>query len=147
MTSRDAFTFFHPLRVRWAEVDAQGIVFNPHYLAYFDIALMEYMRGIGFPYPDGLSGFGTDIFAVSAGLNFKASAVFDDEVDLAARVAQIGRTSITFAMAIFRGDQLIVDGTMVYVNGDRETKKPTPLPPPFLDRILAFEKQPPDRKS
>jgi acyl-CoA thioester hydrolase len=29
--SRDAFRFFHPLRVRWAEVDPQSIVFNGHY--------------------------------------------------------------------------------------------------------------------
>ena len=42
--SRQDFTFFHPLRVRWSEVDPQGIVFNPNYLAYADIALTEYMR-------------------------------------------------------------------------------------------------------
>ncbi len=30
--TRDAFRFFHRLRVRWAEVDMQKIVFNAHYL-------------------------------------------------------------------------------------------------------------------
>ena len=147
MTSREQFTFFHPLRVRWAEVDAQGIVFNPNYLVFFDIGLTEYMRGIGFTYPEGLSAFGTDLFAVNAGINFRASAVYDDELAIGARASLIGRTSLTFALAVFRGDELLVDGTMIYVNADRATRKSAPLPQPFLDRILAFERHAPERKS
>jgi len=46
---REDFAFFYPLRVRWSEVDLQGIVFNPHYLAYADLAISEYMRAVGFP--------------------------------------------------------------------------------------------------
>ena len=45
--SRDAFSFFHPLRVRWAEVDPQSIVFNGHYLTYADVAITEYFRALG----------------------------------------------------------------------------------------------------
>jgi acyl-CoA thioester hydrolase len=89
--SRQDFTFFHPLRVRWSEVDPQGIVFNPNDLACADIALTQYMRGIGFPYPDGLLQLGSDLFAVCAEINFRASAKYDDELDLAARIARIGR--------------------------------------------------------
>ncbi len=147
MTSREQFTFFHPLRVRWAELDPQGIVFNANYLMYFDIAMTEYMRGIGLLYQDYLKTFGTDIFAVNAGINFRASAVYDDEIDVGARVAQIGRTSVTFAMAVFRKDELLVDGSMIYVNADHATKKTAPLPQPFLDRILAFERTAPERKN
>ena len=33
-----SFKFSHQLRVRWSEVDAQGVVFNPHYLTFADIA-------------------------------------------------------------------------------------------------------------
>jgi hypothetical protein len=29
--TRDDFTFFHTLRVRWAEVDRQDVVFNGNY--------------------------------------------------------------------------------------------------------------------
>ena len=35
---RQNYTFFHSLRVRWAEVDPQGIVFNGNYLTYLDVA-------------------------------------------------------------------------------------------------------------
>ena len=42
--SIEKFSLVHPLRVRWAEADMQGVVFNAHYLAYFDIAITEYWR-------------------------------------------------------------------------------------------------------
>src|SRR5688500_13394509 len=54
----DDFTCSHRLRVRWAEVDAQGIVFNGHYLTYFDVGMTEYLREIGVPYPDGFLAYG-----------------------------------------------------------------------------------------
>lgn len=38
------YNFHYPLRVRWAEVDRQGIVFNGHYLTYFDVGITEYWR-------------------------------------------------------------------------------------------------------
>lgn len=143
--SRQDFTFFHPLRVRWSEVDPQGIVFNPNYLAYADIALTEYMRGIGFPYPDGLLRLGSDLFTVRAEVNFRASAKYDDELDLAARVSRIGRTSLGFSVGIFRGDQILCEVLLTYVNAARETQKPMPLPEPFVETVIAFEKRPPER--
>ena len=42
---RSDFRFFHRLRVRWAEVDMQKIVFNPHSLMYFDCAIADYQAG------------------------------------------------------------------------------------------------------
>src|SRR5690242_8558060 len=61
---RADFTFFHTLRVRWAEVDRQDVVFNGNYFLYFDVAITEYWRAIGFDYPDDIvEKFGTDIFA------------------------------------------------------------------------------------
>src|SRR5262252_7116697 len=41
---RTDFRFFERLRVRWAEIDAQQIVFNGHYLMYFDTAIAGYWR-------------------------------------------------------------------------------------------------------
>ena len=42
--ARADFRFSHSLRVRWAEVDKQDIVFNGHYLTYFDVGVTEYYR-------------------------------------------------------------------------------------------------------
>ena len=144
--SRRDFAFFHDIRVRWAEVDAQGIVFNPNYFMYADIAVTEYMRAVGFPYPQGFAEFGTDTFAVHAAADFHDAAEFDDELSLAVRLARIGRTSLRFEIGVFRGDLLLTVVTLVYVNATREGRRPAPVPQAFIDRVLAFEPAPPERK-
>lgn len=147
MTDREPFRFFHPLRVRWAEVDAQKIVYNPNYFMYFDVGMTEYLRAIGCRYPDELLEQGTDLFAVNANADFRTSAVYDDELEIGVRVSRIGRTSFVFAMNIFRGDELLVAGSLTYVNAGIDTKKSAPLPESFLARVLAFEKTAPERKT
>ena len=57
--TRQDFRLVHRLRVRWAEVDLQRIVFNPHYLMYIDTAFTEYWRALAMPYeliPELLGG-------------------------------------------------------------------------------------------
>lgn len=143
---RSDFTFLHPLRVRWAELDPQGIVFNPNYFAYFDLATGEYLRAIGLPLPGSLHAEGADLFAVHAQANFRASAVFDDELDIGVRVEQLGRTSVTFQLAVFRGDALLSDGVVTQVTARPDRSGSLPLPASFVTRILAFERVPPRRK-
>jgi acyl-CoA thioester hydrolase len=144
--SAEDFEFFHDFRVRWAEVDPQGIVFNANYLVYADTAVSEYMRAIGFPYPDGLAAFGTDIFVANASLDFRASAHFDDELDVGVRVDRFGRTSMRFVVGVFRDDEPLVSILLTYVNATREGSRPVPVPEAFVDRVLAFERRPPSRK-
>jgi len=55
--AREQFTFCHRLRVRWAEVDKQSIVYNVNYFLYFDVAITEYWRSIGILYPEGYARF------------------------------------------------------------------------------------------
>ncbi len=134
------FAFFHSLRVRWAEVDRQDIVFNGHYLTYFDLAMTEYLRAMGFPYPAGLLDAGSDLFVVKATLEYKASARYDEEIDIYCRVARIGRSSMQFLFEIHRGDDLLVTGENVYVNADPKTKQSAPVPEVLRDAIKRFEK-------
>ena len=141
------FSLRHPIRVRWAETDAQGIVFNGHYLTWFDIAQTEHFRSMGYRYPDGLTQFGLDIFMVNATLDFRAPAHFDEMVTLCARVDRLGRTSLRFRMAVFREETLLAEGRVTYVIATRGARVPTPLPEPLIARILAFEALAPDRKA
>jgi len=143
--SSEDFRFFHDLRVRWAEVDPQGIVFNGNYLVYADVAFTEYMRTIGFPYPAGLEPFGTDLFAVNASLDYHASARFDDELEIGVRVDRIGRTSLRFLVGVFRDQEPLVSIRLTYVNATREDVTPTPVPDEFAERIRAFERTEPSR--
>ena len=145
--TREDFRFVEPLRVRWADIDAQGIVFNPNYLVYADVGMTEYMRAIGYPYPECITPFGADLFTVKSEANYRSSALFDDLLDIAVRVSRIGTSSITYAFGIFRGEELLCDVAITYVAAALDTKKPTPLPQPFIDKILEFEKTPPVRKA
>ena len=143
---RADFTFFHRLRVRWAEVDRQDVVFNGNYFLYFDVAVAEYWRAIGFQYPqDIVDKFGTDIFAVKAAAEYHAPATYDDVLDIGCRVARIGRTSMQFQLAIFRAGERIASGELVYVNAGPRTRRPAPWPEPLTKAILAYEKLPPER--
>ena len=140
------FRFFHPLRVRWAECDMQGIVFNPHYMMYFDVAFTEYMRAVGLPYPEAFAAAGTDAFMVSAQIQFRGSARYDDELDVGVRTAYFGTTSFRMAFSIRRGAMVLVEGVAAYVNGDREMHTPRRLPGRFVDIVDGFELITPARK-
>ena len=122
------FRLHHPLRVRWAEIDAQGIVFNGHYLTYFDVAITEYWRAINLPYPDGMADSGNDLYVVKTLINYKGSAEYDDILDIGVHVSRIGLTSITFQLGIFREGERLIDGEVVYVNADPETRRGAPRP-------------------
>jgi acyl-CoA thioester hydrolase len=144
-TSHSAFALSHRLRVRWAEVDRQGIVFNGHYLTYFDVGITEYWRTIGFPYPDALLAAGGDTFAVKASVEYHAPARYDDLIDVLVRVARIGRSSMQFVIEIHRtgadgNDIHLVSGEVIYVYADAETRKPEPVPDFLREAIARFER-------
>jgi acyl-CoA thioester hydrolase len=137
--ARQDYKFSFPLRVRWAEVDRQGVVFNGNYLTYFDVGVTEYWRAIGYPYPDGLVQHGTDLYAVKAVIEYHASALYDDMLDICIRVARIGRSSMQFRPEIYRAEQLIASGEVIYVNADPLSKESAPVPEFLRAAIRAFE--------
>lgn len=143
-STRAQFAFLHPLRVRWAETDPQGIVFNANYFMYFDVAVTEYLRGLATPSPASFGNPDEEMFVVNATADFLGSAAFDDEIEVGVRAARLGRTSATMRYAIFRGEELLVDGAMTYVNAPRTAKKSAPLPQSFIDKVEAFEVTPPE---
>jgi acyl-CoA thioester hydrolase len=142
---RDEFTFAHPLRVRWAEVDRQDVVFNGHYFLYFDVAIAEYWRAIGFRYPDDIvERFGTDIYAVKATAEYHGSAGYDEMLEVCCRAGRIGRSSLQFVMGVYRGGDHLTSGELVYVNADPKTRKSAPWPDALKQAILAYERTPPE---
>lgn len=136
---RQDFRFFDHLRVRWAEVDLQKIVFNAHYLMYFDTAITGYWRALAMPYADSMATLGGDLYVRKAGIEFHASARWDDRLDIGMRCNRIGNSSITMAGAIFRGDQLLITGELVYVFADPSTQTSRPVPESLRAWLQAFE--------
>lgn len=130
--------FTYTLRVRWAEVDAQQVVFNGHYLTYFDIAINEYFRAIGISYPNNLLQFGVDWYVKKATIEYHNSALFDDWLDIQVHAPKIGNSSITLQLEIYKAETHIVSGALVYVNVDAQTKKSSPLPDALKAKLSAL---------
>jgi YbgC/YbaW family acyl-CoA thioester hydrolase len=125
---RDGFRFFHRMRVRWAEVDMQRIVFNGHYLLYADTAMGEFWRALAMPYEDVTGRFGGDLFVKKATVEYDASAHYDDELDVGIRVDRIGTSSMSYGFAVFRQSERLVHGELVYVFADAKLQKSKPIP-------------------
>jgi acyl-CoA thioester hydrolase len=137
---REQFRFCHALRVRWAEVDRQDVVFNANYFLYFDVAIAEYWRAIAFDYPGEITRLGMDIFAIKASAEYHGSARYDELLDVCCRTERIGRTSMTFQFGIWRSAELLTSGELVYVNAELATRKSAPWPAFLREKILAFER-------
>jgi len=138
-TQRSDFRFWHRLRVRWAEVDMQKIVFNAHYLMYLDTAMADYWRALALPYEAAMHQLGGDIFVKKASVEYHASARYDDQLDVGLRCGRIGNSSMVFEGAIFRGDALIVTAELVYVYADPTTQLSQTVPPVLRGIFEAFE--------
>lgn len=119
--------FVHPLRVRYGECDPQGIVFNANYLLYFDVAFTELWRAAVGPWQEMVAR-GVDAVVADARLHFRAPARFDDELQLCARIAKLGKTSITTEIDVMRGEELLVSGALRHVCVSAETWRKTELP-------------------
>ena len=139
MTTRADYRYLDRLRVRWAEVDMQKIVFNAHYLMYFDTAVAGYWRALAMPYQDTMAYLDGDLFARKATVEYNASARYDDVLDIGIRTQRIGTSSMVIACAAFRGDTLLVSGELVYVFADPVTQTSRALPQQLRDVLQAFE--------
>jgi len=136
---RSDFRFADPLRVRWAEVDMQKVVFNGHYLMYVDTAMGGYWRALALPYEATLASLGGDLFVRKAALDYRAPARYDDVLAVGIRFEGAGTSSLRFAAGVFRGEQLLVHGELVYVWTDAASRRPQPAPAPLVDALRAFE--------
>jgi YbgC/YbaW family acyl-CoA thioester hydrolase len=137
--TRNDFRFLERLRVRWAEIDAQQIVFNGHYLTYFDTAIAGYWRALALPYATTMAYLGGDLFVRKATVEYEGSARYDDVLDVGIRCTRIGNSSMVFTAAAFRQDELLVSGELVYVFAEPQVQASKPVPQELRDVLQGFE--------
>ncbi|GIX25200.1 MULTISPECIES: YbgC/FadM family acyl-CoA thioesterase [Caldimonas] len=136
---RNDFRLLHRLRVRWAEIDAQNIVFNGHYLTYFDTAMADYWRALALPYPEAMKPLDGDLYVKKASIEYHASARYDDLLEVGVRCARIGNSSMHFQLGIFRQDAHLISGELIYVFADPRTQTAKPVPTALREALQAFE--------
>ena len=136
---RNDFRFLETLRVRWAEVDMQRIVFNGHYLMYIDTAVAGYWRALALPYHDTMVAMQGDLYVRKATLEYEGSARCDDQLAVGVRCGRISNSSLIFHSAVFRGAQRLVHGELVYVFADPTTQTSRPVPAALRTLLHGFE--------
>ena len=131
--AKSHFKFQTPVRVRWMECDAQGIVFFGAYMNYFEVAQSEYFRNLGFSiYRIAENGF-FDTAAVKLTVEYKAPARVDNLLDVFMKVSRIGNASMNFDLEIYLSgtDQLLTTMETVHVGYDANWDKAGQCPTKF----------------
>ena len=139
--AKSDFKFHTPLRVRWMECDAQGIVYNGAYMDYLEVGQSEYYRNLGFSiYKVGQKGF-FDTAVVKTTLEFRAPARVDEILELYVRVGDFGNTSFHLEMEIYQKDSdtvlTVIQG--VYVGFDASSSTARRVPDEVRELIGHFE--------
>jgi acyl-CoA thioester hydrolase len=129
--------FRHQLRVRYAECDPQGVVFNAHYLAYLDTNINELLRTALGSY-QALLDRDVDIVVAEAQIRFRAPAHFEELLALEIEVSRLGESSITTQHRISRDDQLVAEGMLRHVMVNRQTLTKTPIPDWLRERLAPW---------
>lgn len=138
--ARADFRFSFPKRVRFAEVDAQAVVFNARYLEYFDIGLVEYWRAVGMYETMGIVG-GPEFHVARALVEYKQAIALDEMVAICVRCRRIGTSSMTFDFELHGGDgeDLRATGEEVHVHVAEVRGRPAPLPEDVIARFERYE--------
>lgn len=140
---RADFRFAFPKRVRYAEIDAQAVLFNSRYLEYFDIGLVEYWRAAGIYEITKIDG-GAEFHVARATVAFRSPILLDEMIDICVRCARIGNTSITLAFELHGAgrDDLRATGEETHVHVAQARGRPAPVPDWAVARFEAFEGRP-----
>ena len=127
--TKSDFTVFWETRIRYYELDPQGIMHNANYLAFYDQAVVEYFRDLDYDYEKEIKETNKDFHTVQAVVQYNKPLYFDDEIEIGLKIKDVGNTSMTWIMAMFiKGTgELASASEIVHVYTDMKTSKPTTI--------------------
>jgi acyl-CoA thioester hydrolase len=105
--------FRHRIRVRYAEIDGQGVVFNAHWLTYFDDSCTRFMESLGFGPDFWVSEF--DVMLVKATIEWSGPAYFDEWIDIVVQPARLGKKSFDLRYTASVGERPCCVARVTYV--------------------------------
>lgn len=126
------------VKVRYAETDAQGVVYHGSYVVWFEVGRTEYCDAAGYPYAR-MEAEGVNIVVSDLAARFRRPARYGDTVRVATRLAGVRSRGCTFAYRVSLPDgSIAVEGETVHLFVDRGSGKPTPVPGPVRAALSAF---------
>jgi len=134
----DGYSFSTPIRVRFADTDAQGVVHNSNYLVWFEVARVEYLREFAGGY-QALREQGIEALVLESFCRYRIPARFDDEIVVHTRCVGPKGARFRYEYAIVRGEELLADGHTEHACVDARTFRPTRVPDWLAEAIGAAE--------
>jgi acyl-CoA thioester hydrolase len=133
------FRFYHPIEVRYGDLDPQAHVNNAKYLTYMEQARIAYLIALGLW--DGRSFMDIGIILAEARVTFLAPVYFGQQVRVGVRVAEIRNKSLTmeYALEDAESEAQLAVGSSVLVAYDDRKNRTLPFPKPWRETIGAFE--------
>ncbi|ART73657.1 4-hydroxybenzoyl-CoA thioesterase [Mycobacterium dioxanotrophicus] len=130
---------------RYAEIDQQGVVFNGHYLTWFDETFGALLDHLGESYPD-LIASGFDVQVVHSEIDYLAPVRWRDAVRVTAQCERLGTTSFTLGFAVLSSDATtaerpVVTGRNVYVVVSTADWAKRPVPEPLRSALNSIAAQ------
>ncbi len=136
-----AMIFKTKVRVRYAEVDRSGFVYNGNYAQYYEMARTGAMRDLGYDYKDMEDKYGIVMPLREQYSRFLKPALYDDELEIVTTVPELPTANIKFNYQIFKGNMLIHEGYSQLVFLNMETYKPIRAPQWFVDALKAYDER------
>jgi acyl-CoA thioester hydrolase len=124
-----------PLRVRYAETDAMGVVYYGDYLTYFEDGRVAYLQQKGIPYSE-MEAAGVFMPVAEAYCKYHAPARFEDELAVETTIGEAGRAKVRFDYVVKRGNEVLAEGYTVHAARGRDGR-PVRIPASWAEK-LAF---------
>lgn len=133
------FKFYHPIEVRYADLDPQGHVNNAKYLTYIEQARVQYIYSLKLWTGGSFMDFG--VILADAQMSFKSPITFGQAVRVGARVSRIGNKSITmeYCLEDSADGKELATGSTVMVTYDYHTQQTIAVPETWRKAIIEFE--------
>ena len=120
------------IRVRYADTDKMGIVYNGNYLTYFEIGRTELLRSLGLAYAE-LEKQGIQLPVIEAHVEYKSPALYDDVISVKATCTLERGLLLSIRYEIHKSEQLLTTGYTKHPFMNMNTGRPMRPPKQFLD--------------
>jgi acyl-CoA thioester hydrolase len=133
----DDYPHVAEVTTRWNDNDVYGHVNNVIFYSYFDSVANAYLIEQG-----GLDIHGSDVIGlvVESGCKYHAPIEYPVRLRIGLRVDRLGNRSVTYGLGVFtEGPEVVAHGYFSHVFVDRETRRPTAIPPTLraaLERLV-----------
>lgn len=137
LLSRSEYKQFQPITTRWHDNDVYGHVNNVVYYSWFDTAVNTWLIEVGLLDIENGNPIG---LVVETGCRYAASVQFPQTVEVGIKVERLGSSSVTYRIGLFveGGEDAAAEGHFTHVYVDRETRRPTPLPDTWREKLSSI---------